>query len=286
MKRFVFRTYRKSLRYAVGAAVILTVTACSQNLVFDNEYDPEADNSPLGASITNVFANEYIDSLGSKMVDVGWDRMPDARAYEYEIVRLWWREETGAEAFAEVANGNRDLQVQDSIAQTENNPFFSLPTNDGVYAIRVRYEAEASHNGVTSFAWSPWSAPVEREIGVPIGYYATRDITAAEGWYADNLDFRGDRFYFIVGEPDSALAGQTVEIFVQDRYSDYPNGADLEIAVYEEENSFNGPQFTDAFMFNKVDSPISFQMPPSGTVYVMLESLIDGNTDFEIRVQY
>lgn len=63
----------------MAAAVILTLSACSQNLVFDNDYDPKADNSPLGASTADVFASEYIDDLGSKKVDIGWNRVPDAR---------------------------------------------------------------------------------------------------------------------------------------------------------------------------------------------------------------
>ncbi len=265
----------------MAAAVILTLSACSQNLVFDNEYDPDADNSPLGTSVSGVYSFGYLDATNGKTVEFGWDRIPNALSYEYEVAQMYGKE-TPEEAFQDperfIFGGTVAQPAEGDLPQSIES------IQDGEYAIRVRYEATATHNGVTNPVWSPWSAPQARGVGVPLYYYATTNLQRGE-WFADDLAHRGDRFVFII-DAEAGTAGNTVFLSVRDEFSGYPNGADVEIAVYDAESSFDGPLFTDSFMYDKESEPITFNMPTSERVFIMFESYNDDVTDFEIRVDY
>lgn len=287
MKRFVFGPHRKTFQYVVAAAVILTLSACSQNLVFDNEYDPEADNSPLGRSINDLFTIPYMDSVDEKSVDFGWNRVPEALSYEYQIVQLYWRDETGDFAFDRVATGGRGLSAEGTLGQTieGENPNDTVNLQDGVYAIRVRYEATATHVGFFSDVWSPWSILEEREIGVPRYYWRTDDLSRSDQ-FEGRFDFRGDRYIFQVDFTGQGAAGNTMFLYIDDEYSGYENGADPYISVYDADNSFDGSFLEGGFRFNKMESPIVFTMPPSERLYIMLESENPDDTFFEIRIEY
>lgn len=271
----------------VLAAVMVTLAGCDPELVFDNEYDPQASNSPLSSSIQNLFAWYYMDGTNGKVVEFGWDRVPQAISYEYEVVPLYWRDETGSEAFQLVASGDRGLIAEGSVAQTleGNHPSERLPSDDGVYALRVRYLATATNKGVTSDAWSPWSSPEERWVGVPRYYWRTEDLFR-DDQVSGRFDFRGDRYVFQVDFQGQGAAGNTMFLFIEDEFSGYENGASPYIWVYDADNSFDGPFLEGSFKYDKSNDPISFEMPSSERLYIMLETENPDDTFFEIRIAY
>ncbi len=272
----------------LGAGLVaLALAGCDTDLVFENEFDPEASNSPLSTSVTNLYVSGFMNEFSQKTVDFGWDRVPQALSYEYEIVRIGWRDDTGADAFREVDSGVRDLETRGSLAQTPEgeNPFDTAFAFDGVYAIRVRYLATATNNGVTSDAWSPWSPPVERGLGAELYYWHTRQLGRSDlyqGWF----DFRGDRFIFEVDFAGFGAANNTMFLFIDDEFSGYENGADPSIRIYDAENSFNGPFFEGDFDFNKMENPVTFTMPPSERLFIVLESHNPDFTEFEIEIDF
>jgi hypothetical protein len=201
-----------------------------------------------------------------------------------------WGRETPEEAFRRVASGDRELTLEGTVEQPTDgtNPFELVPADDGVYATRVRYQATASHNGVTSDVWGPWSSPQQAWLGVPFGFFPTAFIERGE-WFAGSFYYRGDRYIISHEAFGSGAIGNTVSVYIQDEWSGYrdgQDGADPYIRVYDVENSFDGPLLEGDFRFDKWQTPITFEMPASERIYIMLESDNPDDTFFEIRIEY
>lgn len=271
---------------AFGAVMVvgLILTGCPEPLRFDNEFDPQAANSPLGVTVTGEYLFAYMNGT-SKDVDIGWNRIDEAIEYEYQVVPVFWREESPDAAFAAAEAGDRPFLAQGTIPQLTNNPFATITGAwDSVFALRVRYSAQASNAGVTNVDWSPWSDAALREAGTPLYFYPTRDLAEGET-FADNFDFRGDRFIFIVDA--TGFAGATMNMYIEDEWSGLPNGADPQVRVYDQEFSFDGPfvEYSNPD-YDKTQFPLGATVPTSEQLYILMESDNPDVTNFTIRIDF
>ena len=281
MNREIYKTLRSRIVRGLGIVGVLLLSSCGENLVFSNEFDPEADNSPLGIPITGVYAYGFVDGFGANTVDLGWDRVDNALSYDYEVVQVYG-DETAEQAFAEADNGTRGLSLSNTVAQPADPltmPTDQQPADDGTYAMRVRYYATASNAGVTAQAASPWSTPFRQELGVDIYSCGTWGIGTGE-WFSAGFQFRGDKRIFDF----TGTGGTVVTLQMRDEWSGYPDGADPIIAIYDATRTFDGPFYFEYASYDKTVSPISFSMPANGWVFIVVESDNPDTTFFEIRL--
>lgn len=279
----------RSILLGVLAAVLVS---CGADLVFQNEFDPQASNSPLGTSVGQQRLNGYMAGP-TKTTDIQWERVPTAIDYEYEVAPFFWYQETPAFVFDEVAAGNRGLVESGTIPQTAPgvDPTVGGLTSltDGAYAMRVRYTAQASNNGVTSVVFSPWTVLSSQEVlGVPDFFYPTVSLTNGE-WFAGTVE-NGSRF--ILRIQATGVPGNTATFRMRDQYSGLPNSFDPDLQFYDDATSFDGEDAAlggyETANFNKVTSPLTFTIPTSDSVEIVITNF-SGNpneVNFEARVDY
>ncbi len=281
-------SFRRALLAVAGIMVAVMFSSCGEELVFENPFDPDADGSPLGTNITGQYYSYYYDGgLFQTRITFGWDRIDEANSYEYQVVNLYSEDASLAAAFEEVDAGNQSPFLSNTISQTADeftNPSDNQPTSDGAYAFRVRYAATVTNAGVTVEADSPWGPIRFIEVGVAESYWSSDYYGSNGEWRNWSFDYR-DQKRVIRFEP-FGFGGSTFTLSIDDEFSGLANGADPYLEVYDADNTYNGPYFSDDGNYNKVSTPLTISIPASERVLLVLRSDNPDYNEFRYRIDY
>ena len=280
------------MRRLRGILVVFLVSfvfvGCGEDLVFQNEFDPQASNSPLGSSIQPDMGPD-----SGSLATLSWAEVATAVDYEYQVAEYFGFEDpnlsfeqVAEDVFEDVGAGTL-TPVATAVTPASGTGFFSINDNvggPGLFAIRVRYSAQASNAGVTSTVFGPWSDPVAVELGVATGYWRTEFINSGDLITA-GFDYRGQKRVYQLGSvPDTG----NVQIFISDEWSGRENGADTNVQIFQVGDTFAGPIVEVGGGVNKITNPVEFQNNTGGgqEYFAVLESNNPGFTTFQIQAFY
>lgn len=282
---------RRLLRVGGACLLVLLLVSCGEELVFQNEFDPQASNSPLGSSIQPDMGP--VDDGNETNATLSWAEVATAVDYEYQVAEYFGFEDRNlsfeqvAENVFEDVGAGTITPVATAVTPAGGAGTFNTTANvggAGLFAIRVRYSAQATNAGVTSTVFGPWSDPVAVELGVATGYWRTEFINAFDVITA-GFEYRGQKRIYEFGP---VANGNSPEIFISDEWTGRADGADPIVQVFEKDNTFAGTVVEVAGPIDKIANPVTFtnNQGADRNYFVVLESDNPGFTTFQIQVNY
>ena len=150
----------------VPAVLLALVLGCSDPVTYENPFDPESPDSPLGQKVDGV---SFSEEAGYEFV-VSWEGVQGADRYEIHALHAGNDQPTYGEVIEETRWTIRTPLV-------------------GTYTFRLRYLTTVEYQGVTESAWSDWQTLIVYSFGGGADDVSTTivcdDIVAVDGQTSD-----------------------------------------------------------------------------------------------------